>query len=348
MWWSMMRTPESAVQEVTDLTTSELTEDVEDAQEEVTAPIAIVPDSTNDIQLQNQYASFASSASGVESFQTLENDRIKLTFSNKGGRIVSAVLKDYKQFQKNENGKEELKGPVTLLDNERNKFEYILDINNKSISTGDLYFEPIVSGSKITYRATTTSGGVFQQTYNLNEDSYEVGYDLNIKGLQNELNRSRPFITLNWSNVLNAIETNEMWPERYSSVYFKPQDDDSDYCNCMSDDVEEKPDAKIEWVSHAHQFFNTSLIALDRPFGGGVFSTQMLEDKNELKVAGTNLEIPYGHGSEESLAMTMYIGPNEYENLRAFDNDLEEIIPFGRSIFGDINRVVIRLSLIHI
>jgi len=37
-------------------------------------------------------------------------------------------------------------------------------------------------------------------------------------------------------------------------------------------------------------------------------------------------------------------GPNEYENLRGFDNDLEEIIPFGRSIFGDINRVVIRPS----
>jgi len=38
----------------------------------------------------------------------------------------------------------------------------------------------------------------------------------------------------------------------------------------------------------------------------------------------------------------MYIGPNEFERLQTFDNSLEEIIPFGRSIFGSINRWVIR------
>ena len=40
--------------------------------------------------------------------------------------------------------------------------------------------------------------------------------------------------------------------------------------------------------------------------------------------------------------MTMYMGPNDFEILRTFDVALEDIIPFGRSIFGTINRWVIR------
>ena len=44
----------------------------------------------------------------------------------------------------------------------------------------------------------------------------------------------------------------------------------------------------------------------------------------------------------ESLAMSLYVGPNEFQRLRAFDQGLEDIIPFGRSIFGTINKWIIR------
>ena len=43
---------------------------------------------------------------GTEQFTTLENNLVKVTFSNKGGRVVSATLKDYKD-QKGE--------PLTLF-----------------------------------------------------------------------------------------------------------------------------------------------------------------------------------------------------------------------------------------
>ncbi|MEZ4920333.1 MAG: hypothetical protein R2792_14620 [Saprospiraceae bacterium] len=35
--------------------------------------------------------------------------------------------------------------------------------------------------------------------------------------------------------------------------------------------------------------------------------------------------------------MTMYAGPNEFDRLREYSNSMEEIIPFGSSIFGSIN-----------
>jgi YidC/Oxa1 family membrane protein insertase len=54
------------------------------------------------------------------------------------------------------------------------------------------------------------------------------------------------------------------------------------------------------------------------------------------------VDIPISGSSREQIGMTMYLGPNDFENLRAFGNNLEDVIPFGMSILGTINRWVIR------
>ena len=43
---------------------------------------------------------FYQNAKGTEEFTTLENDLVKVTFSNKGGRIASATLKEYNDQKK--------------------------------------------------------------------------------------------------------------------------------------------------------------------------------------------------------------------------------------------------------
>ena len=308
---------------------------------QVTNPVPQT-DSLASAALLGQYGVFSTAASGEVELSTIENDKLKITFSSKGGKIVKAELKEHLKIRKNKEGVEET-SQVTLMDNERNKFEYLLNLNNKTISSEDLYFTSDKTGNQVTFTATTSNGGSFQQIYDLGE-GYDLSYQIKFNGLQNDLSRTEASVKMNWINVLNAIEQNEMWPSRYSSVYFKEKDDDSDYCNCMAHDLIEEPEKKIEWVSHAHQFFNTSIMSGETPFDGGSFSTEMIEDPDELKTIGSQLNIPYNNGAAESIAMTMYIGPNEYENLDSYGVGLETIIPYGRSIFGDINRVVIRPS----
>jgi len=98
----------------------------------------------------------------------------------------------------------------------------------------------------------------------------------------------------------------------------------------------------LKWVAHANQFFNSSLIA-DTRFNGGVMSTEMLDEtSDDLKILRTTLDIPLQGSEKEEIGMTMYLGPNDFEELRSFNVNLEDVIPFGRSIFGTINRWVIR------
>jgi YidC/Oxa1 family membrane protein insertase len=53
-------------------------------------------DSLRALQLQQQFGSFAAAAEGTETFTTIENDKLKVTFTNKGGRVHAVELKEYK------------------------------------------------------------------------------------------------------------------------------------------------------------------------------------------------------------------------------------------------------------
>jgi len=119
--------------------------------------------------------------------------------------------------------------------------------------------------------------------------------------------------------------------------------EDSDYCSCRGDDEEKEEDKSIKWVSGVNQFFNTSLISQDVPFDGGTFETKMMdEDSESLKLLTTTLGIPFSNNSTEKFGMDLFIGPNDFDRLKSYDLGLEQIIPYGRSIFGTINRYIIR------
>ncbi len=146
-------------------------------------------------------------------------------------------------------------------------------------------------------------------------------------------------IALNWVNHLDKLEKNQTYERTMSSVYFKPADDSPDYCDCRDNDTEDLGDRPVQWFSHSNQFFNTSFIAKDFQFQKFVGVTQMLGDTDtDLKILKTTAEIPLGQGV---VNMSMYAGPNEFDRLRAYKVSLEDIIPFGASIFGAINRWVI-------
>src|SRR5690625_5515347 len=56
----------------------------------------------------------------------------------------------------------------------------------------------------------------------------------------------------------------------------------------------------------------------------------------------SRLFLPSRSGGSNLFMMDFYIGPNDYKNLKSLGHELEDIIPFGWSIFGTINRRVIR------
>jgi YidC/Oxa1 family membrane protein insertase len=313
-------------------------------EDSATTTTVVESDSVQQLRLSGEYGPFALAAKGEEETSTLENDLLKVVFTNKGGRIKYVELKQHYKVQDGPDN-EEVKTNLRLLEDEKNKFEYFLPIANLpsgGISTSDLYFTKTTSDNSISFRADAGNGRFFEQKYTLSPGTYKIGYDLNFKGLNNVISKNANEISLNWLNYLDKYERNTQYERNLSTTYFRPVDDDPDHCSCTSDDTETNDEGRIKWVANTNQFFNSTLIAQES-FSSGVMEVQLVDEESEdLKKLDTKLNIPFGHGSDETFGMTMYVGPNEFDRLYAIDSSVEDIIPFGSSIFGTINRWVIR------
>ncbi len=348
VWQQFMPKPQKTQQDVPSIT---------DSTGQVPPPdTALIPDSLQEaatadqqaadslamVQRSGQYGIFAPAASGEEALLTLENDLLRVTFSTKGGRIVEAEVKNYKKISEGEKNKE-VESPLRLLEDAKDRFEYLIPLAGtpaRVISTQDLFFQAETTENAIVFRAPAGEGRFFEQRYTLKPDSYHLDYSVSWTGLEPFIDPNSK-LTLNWVNYLDKLEKNVSYERNYSTVYYKPAEDSPDHCSCTRTDEDEVTDTPIKWVSSVNQFFNSSLIASDK-FASGTFQTEMPADEKaeDLKKVTARVAIPTA--DRASFDMAWYIGPNEFQRLKAYDMELEDVIPFGSSIFGTINRWVIR------
>ncbi len=298
-------------------------------------------DSTGQLSaLTALYGVFAPAATGKEQEITLENNLMRVTFTSKGGRIKEVFLKNYEKINLDSAGYD-VNSPVRLLEDQKNRFEYLIPAAGapNRISSSDLYFQANKSGNTVTFRAPTSKGGYFEQTYTLSADNYALDYQIGGEGLTSALAPGQNTLRLNWVNHLDKLERNQEYERTMSTVYFKADSEDPDYCDCRSNDSENLGEQPVKWFSHSNQFFNTSLIAQNFTFREFVGETVVLTSADsDLKIVSASAIIPLKDGKA---SMTIYSGPNEFERLRAYGVSLEDIIPFGSSLFGAINRWII-------
>jgi YidC/Oxa1 family membrane protein insertase len=210
-----------------------------DEQAFTSTELEVMNDSTMQVRFGDQFGAFATAAAGTEEEVVVENDLMKVTLSTKGGNIRQVELKEYAKIIEDEE-KKEVKLPLYLLEDKKNRFEYVLPVNGVSgegIRTSDLYFTPTIEGKTITMRAQAAGGGYFEQKYTLTDGTYLIDYDLRFEGLNNVLANKDGQVMLHWENYLDKIEKNAQYESNQSTMYFKPVEDDSDYCSCTSSDT---------------------------------------------------------------------------------------------------------------
>lgn len=309
----------------------------------IVSAIDTLPDSLRTTALAGDFGAFASSASGENKNVTIENDLMKVTFATKGGRIVDVELKEYEKWSKDSLGEVTIKERLHLWEDEKNKFEYIIPIsgaNRSKIRTSELYFTPTVTDKKITLKASAGEGKYIEQTYSLEAGKYMLGYDLKLVGLDKVIPSDVETIELRWENYLDKVELNAEYEAMYTSGYYKQAEEDPDHCSCTADDEQEHE--KIQWVSHTQQFFNSTLIAKDNFKKAQVATVLTAETTDDVKKITTKALLDYDSDEVSKFAMQLYIGPNDFDRLKSYNLEMEEIIPFGWGIFRSVNKWLIR------
>jgi len=297
---------------------------------------AVENDSLKQVAENQNYIDFANAIHGNDSISSIENEKVKVYISNKGGQIVKVELKEYSRSGE--------QTPLVLFEKDSTEFSLILSAYNKAkvFKTSEFYFKPIKLNEKsLTMRLQTLQPNSYIDfIYTLNANDYIVNSGFNLVGMQTILSSNVDDLQLNWKMLFPSQEKYIVKERQAATVYFKQLENKPDYINPMKDEVKELTDADIKWVSFKQQFFNSTLIASTKfERGGSLIETSgRANTPGVVKAVRTELGVKYNHTPNEKFEYKFYFGPNHYNTLKTYNEELEGIIPTGWSIFSYINK----------
>lgn len=272
---------------------------------------------------------FGGNITGTVQTSVLENENLKLTFTNKGGKILSVLVKGQKTYD----GK-----PVILFDGDQNKFGLNLNIGGKIVSTNDLYFTATQNSGNIIMRASYAADKYIEYVYNLKPNSNQVGFNINLNGLNQVIQGNQ--IALNWEATLLEQEKSGKKEQEHSAPYYKYKDKNPEHLDVAKDEEEELKEGKIEWFSFKQHFFSAVMIPTV-PFDKGSLAVKVSTDPGKIKWYGATMQIPFNQLATQSYAMNIYFGTNKFSTLKAQGHEIEKQVDMGYWPLKYINRFIV-------
>mgnify|MGYP001372692464 CR=1 FL=1 len=314
-------------------------------------------DSLKSLKSYNEFGNFADKSTGVNENFIIENEKIKVTISNKGGRVSTVELKEFHTYDSL---------PLMLFHEDSSKFNIELTVNDdangtKVVNTESLFFETKNKSFKVegdnskSFSMKLYYGSkdkYLEYKYTLKGNSYLVDFELISVGFDDVVSRGFDYY-LNWSMFTPNQEKTIPNQQQKSTIYYKYNNGDIDYIFETKYEGDELI-SPVDWIMFKQQYFNTTLIATDAPFTKGAASEEqgqfdietieLAENQTTNYVQGmsTYLTIPYLGKKDETFAMQYYFGPNRHEDLEAVAVGLDQSLDYGWGIFGWVNLYLIR------
>jgi YidC/Oxa1 family membrane protein insertase len=289
------------------------------------------------------YGVFSGSVKGEDKFYTIENSKILLTISSKGGKIYSVVVKNYKTYDSL---------PVVLFKGDSTVFGYkFFTSDNKPIRTNDLYFvaetesDHIVVKDKpesIKMRLITDNGASIDYIYTLKPDDFMVDFETKMVSMSSFIPQNTSSLVLDWKMYVPQQEKGRQNEDTYTGLKYKLYQEEVADLSLRQKKVTETANLlKLNWVAYKDQFFSSVLIADEYFLNATVSSTKTDPTSKLLRYFESEIGVPISQGENPSVKMKMYFGPNSFTILKKYGMGLDELVYLGKNIIKWINRWVI-------
>ena len=212
--------------------------------------VAAVEAKTDAAALVGTPGAFVQQGTIAASTSVLENDLVKITFSNQGGRPTAVELKQYKSIDSSN---------VQLASAGFNKLSYLINTGiNQTSSSADLYFSPSQvttdkdGTSTLSYTLSDSSGKSIEHRYRLEKGQYMFEWNLGVKGADRLFTNNT--INMLWQVQADQQERDIQTEKRETQLGLYGQDG-FDYFT-MSDDLVKNWDEGLKWLGIKQKFFN--------------------------------------------------------------------------------------------
>ncbi|MCL1674021.1 membrane protein insertase YidC [Elizabethkingia meningoseptica] len=289
-------------------------------QEQAKAQTTQSAQKSNAAQLQNQ-----TNAASIQKVQ-LKNDLLTVDFTTLGGQISTVKLNKFNAFDEKVKDK-----PVLLFANNNADYGFqFKDKAGKVINTKDLVFNATTNGNAITMQANVGAATI-QFVYTL-LDKYTVDFKVRTQGLSQVVSDNKADFVWNY-NVREAEKGRSQEQTHTEFVYafnnYKSYDYDS------RGDMDETKET-LNWIGVKQQFFS-AVIEAQNGFKNSKGNQETIEKGEFLKKFNYNGQVDLA-ANELNQDFKWYFMPLDLNLLKSYDKNFDEILPFGWSFIGSLNR----------
>ena len=280
----------------------------------------------NNAQIKNQNAD---TQTKKEILSCLENDKIKIYFTNVGGQIKNVIIKN---FINNFNNKD------ALVLAKKNKFIYnFWESADKINQNVFVYFNPIISTdslnqvSNLVYTYKTQSGNYIEQVYSLSKNSYNLDFTIRLKS--NDGNFLNKEVNFDWYMNCDQVEPGRSYELQQTNFSFV-EGDEFDYFSSTKNYTPEQP---LKWLSMTQQFFSSTLIfnnSNNLKFKKITFDKSTNDTSVELAMLNAQFSAQISYNKNTEFSFSYLFAPNDLTILTNQGPQISKIINFGRGMYA--------------
>lgn len=301
-----------------------------EAKADTVRRVEALPDSV----LAATYGDLSTAMKGEETTTLLENEDLKITFSNKGGLIREVELKKFKTYSQQ---------ALKLMTPDASTFKLKTIYQGKDLDLYGLYYtlsqRKNADSTEVVYTVALANGAKIEQIYSVPAQGYEIGYKLRTEGLGEQLAGEN--LLLQWKSTVRPIEK-DLTDTRINTTITYYADDSYNELKPRSKDKESEAIAKpLKWVAVKEKFFLSSIIAKTAFVGGNVETSIDNGDSSVVKYANIDLQIPKSQLTAGKADFKFYFGPNDYKKIGNVTEGFRKNVYLGWPPVYWINKFVI-------
>ena len=267
-----------------------------------------------------------------EEIISLENENILFEISTGGGEINKILLKNFSNYNDE---------PLFLVNDNKSIFSYNIPIGRNSvINSADLNYtyRIIKPDSEVVLTGIIDEQRSLDLTFKLQDNSRIVDFDIKL----NDSNRSNNYdnVELIWGRDSFRNSKSIDYENRYTALAYGFEENKDSYLSIAGST--NKNINNVNWISFREHFFSSILILNDQVNDVDISSEDLASNETlDNKFTKRFLaNVPLNLNSDDSLSLSMYFGPTDYETLKEYNLNLENSVQIGWGIFGWLNRFI--------
>lgn len=274
---------------------------------------------------------------------TVETSLYTAVFSTRGGSIKSFLLKKYLL----EDG-----SYVELIGGDgQGNLGVLLPTEEDTLDTSSFLFS--ANKKKVTLSERKQSDVLefvlnldeyrqIKKTFTFYQDRYDISMKIDLRNIGDLIDGSYYYLT--WRSGVESTEPDLKADMQNAKAYALQGDNKEDF------NVDERFEQKqlgsypTDWVAIKTKYFTVAVIPQGVKGQGVRFIGEQVEKPNEeepWKKYGFDLKMPFNERQSKTDNYTLYFGPLDYDIIKSYGFELEQIIDLGPSIFRPFGKFVL-------